>query len=223
MNKLLQLLRQGLSYLMPLTRRVSSEYSGQLEVRLHRGHKELNTVHANYSYGSLERVLRYGLLFAPTKPTEPALVLGMGGGSVVKLLRQERGLTAPVTAVELDAAIIRLAAAEFGIRADAQLQIVCADAFEWVKTAPEASFALVVVDLFLDLDLPAGLHEAGFWRQLHRLILPDGYVLFNLLTTTELWPDGQELPEFLSSLGFIVRDMEVERYNRLLVLHKPAA
>lgn len=223
MNKLLELLRRGLSYVVPLTRRLPSEHSGWLEVTLHRGHKELNTDQANYSYGSLERVLRYGLLFAPTKPTDPALVLGLGGGSVIKLLRQERGLTAPITAVELDAAIIRVAATEFGVRADAQLRIICADALAWVAQAPAAAFGLVVVDLFLGLELPAGLHEAGFWRHLHRVLRPGGYVVFNLLTTTELWPDGQELPEFLDGLGFEVKDMEVETYNRLLVLRKLTA
>jgi len=223
MNKLLELLRHGLSYVVPLTRRLPSEHSGWLEVTLHRGHKELNTAEANYSYGSLERVLRYGLLFAPTAAHEPALVLGLGGGSVIKLLRQERGLTAPITAVELDAAIIRVAATEFGVRADAQLHIICADALAWVAQAPAAAFGLVVVDLFLGLELPAGLHEASFWWHLHRVLRPGGYVVFNLLMTTELWPNGQELPAFLAGLGFEVKDMEVETYNRLLVLHKPSA
>ncbi|RSK46133.1 spermidine synthase [Hymenobacter perfusus] len=222
MNKLLELLRHGLSYVVPLTRRLPSEHSGWLEVTLHRGHKELNTAEANYSYGSLERVLRYGLLFAPIGAQEPALVLGLGGGSVIKLLRQERGLTAPITALELDAAVIEVAATEFGVRPDAQLRIICADALAWVAQAPAAAFGLVVVDLFLGLELPAGLHEAGFWRHLHRVLRPGGYVVFNLLMTTELWPDGQELPEFLAGLGFEVKDLEVETYNRLLVLRKPS-
>lgn len=220
MNNLLQLLRRGLSYVLPLTRRVPSEHSGWLEVTLHRGHKELNTAQANYSYGSLERVLRYGLLFAPTPATVPALVLGLGGGSVIKLLRQERGQTATITAVELDAAVIELAATEFGVRPDAQLRIVQADAFAWVPNALTAAYGLIVVDLFLDLDLPAGLHEAGFWRHLYRLLAPGGYVVFNLLMDAQLWPDGQELPDFLADLGFAVRDMPVEEHNRLLILHK---
>ena len=223
MNKLLNAGRRLLSYVLPLTRRVASEHSGTLRVTLHRGHKVLDTANANYSYGTLQRVLRYGLLFAPAHPTGPVLLLGLGGGSVVPTLRQERGTTGPITAVELDPVVIRVAAEEFGIRAAPGLHIICADAFAWVATAPAAAFELVVVDLFLDLELPAELGDAAFWRQLLRLTRSGGWVLCNLLVTAELWPEGRALPEFLEELGFEVKDIEVEQFNRLLILRKAVA
>lgn len=223
MKKLLNAGRRLLSYVLPLTRRVVSEHSGILRVTLYRGHKVLDTANANYSYGTLQRVLRYGLLFAPVQPTGPVLLLGLGGGSVVPTLRQERGVTGPITAVELDPVVIQVAADEFGIRTGPGLNVICADAFAWVATAPVATFELVVVDLFLDLALPAELGEAGFWQNLLRLTRPGGWVLCNLLVTAELWPDGQYLPEFLEELGFEVKDLEVEQLNRLLILRKVVA
>ncbi|MBT9394978.1 hypothetical protein KLP40_17565 [Hymenobacter sp. NST-14] len=223
MNKLLSAGRRLLSYVLPLTRQVASAHSGTLRVTLYRGHKVLDTAQANYSYGTLQRVLRYGLLFAPAHPTGPVLLLGLGGGSVIPTLRQERGVTGPITAVELDPVVIQVAAEEFGIRTGPGLNVVCADAFVWVATAPAATFELVVVDLFLDLELPAGLGEAAFWRSLWHLTRPGGWVLCNLLVTAEFWPDGRELPEFLAELGFEVRDLAVEQLNRLLILRKAEA
>ncbi len=222
-NPMLNTARHLLSYLVPLTRRVPSAHSGTLEIVLRRGQKVLNTAYANYSYGLLQQVLRYGLRFVPADPAGPVLLLGLGGGSVLPLLRQERKVTGPITALELDPAVIRVAAEEFGVQAGAGLEIVCADAFVWLETAPADTFELVVVDLFLDLELPAELGEGNFWEQLRRVMRPSGWALCNLLTTADLRPDGQQLPEFLAEMGFEVKDMEVEQLNRLLILRKAGA
>ncbi|WP_045689677.1 spermidine synthase [Hymenobacter sp. AT01-02] len=220
MNKLLTALRHVASYLLPIKRRVQSVHSGVVEVVLHEGRKVLDTAHANYSYGSLQRVLRYGLLFTEPAAPGPILVLGLGGGSVVETLRREHQATGPITAVELDPVLIQVADAEFGIRAGAGLDIVCADAFAWVPTAPTAEFRLVIIDLFIDLDLPAGLQAPAFWQHIWRLLQPGGYVLFNTLTKDSLVVAGQDVAAYLPTVGFAVKEVEVEQYNRLLVLHK---
>ena len=96
----------------------------------------------------------------PPIPTGPVLLLGLGGGSVLPRCGRSGSVTGPITALELDPAVIRVAADEFGVQAGAGLEIVCADAFAWLATAPADTFELVVVDLFLDLELPAELGEA---------------------------------------------------------------
>lgn len=210
-------LRHLLSHLMPLTRRVPTAYSGTVEVTLYQGYKVLNTAHANYSYGSLQRVLRYGLQFTPSDPAGPVLVLGLGGGSVVQTLRQERGPATPITAVELDPTMIELAAEEFGIQSDASLRIICADAFRWLPTAPTAGFGLVVVDLFIDLTLPEEVSTTAFWADVWRVVQPGGAVLLNTLLQDPLRIAGQDAAAYLAELGFSVKELEVEA-NRLLVL-----
>lgn len=209
-----------LSYLMPLTRTVQSEVSGPLEVTWRRGRKVLDTRHANYSYGPLQQVLRYGLLFVEPRQASHTLLLGLGGGSVVATLRQELEYQGHITAIELDPVVIGLADNEFGIRPDAQLEIVCADAFAWINTAPAEHFGLIIVDLFVDLNLPAGLQTAGFWQAVWRVLRPSGYVLFNTLTEAPLYVGNDELPAYLARVGFVVKDLEVERLNQLLILRK---
>ncbi|GAB3233668.1 hypothetical protein GCM10027346_21900 [Hymenobacter seoulensis] len=217
MNKLLTSLRYWLSYAMPLKRQVPSRYSNSLMVRLHQGRKTLDTELANYSYGPLQQVLRYGLRFTDTKPHTPVLVLGMGGGSVIETLRQEHRHTGPITAIELDPAVVELAAAEFGIREDAQLHIICTDAFAWLPTAPTAAYGLIVIDLFIDLTLPKGLATPEFWQEIRRVLQPEGAVLFNTLVQAPLYIKEQEVSLYLLEQGFGVKEVEVE-YNRLLVV-----
>ncbi|UOG74384.1 fused MFS/spermidine synthase [Hymenobacter tibetensis] len=220
---MLYLLRRLLSYIVPLTRTVHSPITGQLEITWHHGQKVLDTPHANYSYGSLQRVLRYGLMFVAPEQASHTLLLGLGGGSVVATLRKELQYQGHITAVELDAVMIQLADAEFGIRPDAQLEIVCADAFEWVKSAPKEHFGLIIVDLFVDLYLPDGLRTATFWQALQQLLRPGGYVLANTLTDVPLEVEGEELAIYLEKQGFTVKELEVELLNRLLVLQKAQA
>ncbi|UYZ62819.1 spermidine synthase [Hymenobacter weizhouensis] len=220
MHRLLTRLRHWLSYVVPLTRRVPSQHSGELEITLYQGQKVLNTRHANYSYGGLHQVLRYGLLFTQPPATAPVLVLGLGGGSVVQLLRQELHLHGPITAVELDPAVVSVAADEFGIEASDTLRVVCADAFAWLPTAPADTYGLVVIDLFLDLELPAGLAQASFWRQVHRCLQPGGWVLFNSLLRQDLLIDHVPASDKLPSLGLVVQEQLEVELNRLLVLRR---
>ncbi|WP_375436770.1 spermidine synthase [uncultured Hymenobacter sp.] len=217
---MLILLKRLLSYVMPFTRTVQSTISGPLEVTWYQSRKVLDTRHANYSYGSLQRILRYGLLFVAPERASHTLLLGLGGGSVVATLRQELQYQGYLTAVELDPVMIELADTEFNIRPDAQLEIVCADAFEWVHTAPAGHFGLIIVDLFVDLTLPSGLQTIRFWQELRRVLRPNGYVLFNTLTEVPLYVANEELPTYLESVGFAVKTLEVERLNQLLVLQK---
>lgn len=214
-------LRGWLSYAVPLTHRVPSVHSGELEVTLYQGRKVLNTRHANYSYGSLEQVLHYGLLFTQPSPMAPVLVLGLGGGSVVGLLRDKLTLRGPITAVELDPAVVQVAADEFGIRAGEGLAIVCADAFRWLPTAPAATYGLVVIDLFLGLELPAELGSAEFWQHVRRSLCPGGWVLFNGLLAHTLHIGPEPAAQWLAGQGFVVQEVEVEQ-NHLLVLRGPA-
>ena len=82
------LLKRLLSYLFPFTRRVPSPVSGHLEVTLYNGRKVLDSATANYSYGALQRVLRYGLQQLDLVQVRSILLLGLGGGSVIQTLRK---------------------------------------------------------------------------------------------------------------------------------------
>ena len=50
-------MKKAFSYLWPLTKKVNSEFSGELEVTWLNGKKILDTKNANYSYGALHQIL----------------------------------------------------------------------------------------------------------------------------------------------------------------------
>lgn len=82
-------IKKMLSYIYPISKKIPSPISGTLEVTWYNGKKVLNAKNANYSYGSLQRILKFGLKKVDLSNVTDVLLLGMGGGSVIKTLRDE--------------------------------------------------------------------------------------------------------------------------------------
>ena len=171
-------MKKSLSYLWPLTKNYDSEFSGKLEVTWINGRKVLDSANANYSYGALQEVLDRGLAHTNADRAAPVLVLGLGGGSVIPLLRKKYNYYGKITAVEIDPAIIEIAINEFAIEAHQPLELVCADAETYVNSKEE-KFGLVIIDLFLDLKVPAQFFSEEFWIDLSQLLLPNAKLIFN--------------------------------------------
>lgn len=167
-----------LSYLYPLTKTIKSDYSGTLEITWHNGKKHLNTKNANYSYGSLQRILKFGLEKIELKNTNSVLLLGLGGGSVVKTLRHDFGYSKPITAVDIDPVIIAVAKNEFNLNIFEPLEIVCDDALHFMKTN-QRRFDLIIIDLFVDIEVPKPFMELSFWQDVMNASSTNGSILFN--------------------------------------------
>lgn len=96
--------------------------------------------------GSVWDHLALSALLAPDRAIERVLVLGLGGGAVVHLLRR---IVRPreIVAVELDARRIAVARDYFIVEGD-DIQLVEADAREWLAAHGGPPFQLVIEDLF---------------------------------------------------------------------------
>lgn len=171
-------MKQLLSYIYPVTKTIESKYNGKLEITWYNGKKHLNSANANYSYGSLQRILKYGLEKTELTNVDSILVLGMGGGSVIKTLRTDFNYNSTIDAVELDPVIIDIAKSEFGIIENENLKIHCADAFTFVKTNTKP-FDLIIVDLYIDLSVPDKFLSAEFWDNVLKSKSSKGALLFN--------------------------------------------
>lgn len=167
-----------MSYLWPLTKKVESHYSGNLEITWINGRKVLDSPNANYSYGALHEVLDRGLSQVKAERDKPVLILGLGGGSAVQLLRKKYNYYGKITAVEIDPAVIEIAQSEFELHEHEPLEILCEDALRFVAESSE-KFGLIIIDLFLDLNVPLQFFTADFWNNISRLLANDGKLLFN--------------------------------------------
>ncbi len=172
-------MKKILSYIWPTTRRFSSKVNGILEVTYINGKKVLDTENANYSYGSLQKILEIGLTKVDLKSVENLLLLGMGGGSIIKSLRGTFDYQKNIIAVEIDPEVITLAKDEFGISPSKKLQIIQEDAFEFVKHSKE-TFQLIIIDIFIDLIVPPIFQEKEFCRNVAFILQQNGFIIFNV-------------------------------------------
>lgn len=171
-------MKRLLSYIYPVTKTITSKYSGDLEITWYNGKKHLNSENANYSYGSLQRILKFGLEKVQLSRVNSILILGMGGGSVIETLRADFNYTNTIEAIELDPVIIDIAKTEFGIIENQQLKIHCADAFDFVETNTK-QFDLIIVDLYIDLSVPDQFLSTMFWDHVLNSKSSKGVILFN--------------------------------------------
>lgn len=170
-------MKKLLSYLWPTTRRFSSEINGTLEVTYVNGKKVLDTENANYSYGSLQKILEFGLAKVDLKTVKKTLLLGMGGGSVIHSLKNS-GFSGSILAVEIDPEIIKLGKKEFDIEESENLKIIQQDASEYVKSC-SGIFQLIIIDLFIDLNVPPIFYEKEFCENVLKLVERQGFIIFN--------------------------------------------
>jgi spermidine synthase len=182
------------------------------------GKKSLDIGGANYSYGSLQKVLKKALQALPfNEHHQNILVLGMGAGSIVDTIRNDFLSNAAITLVEIDQVIINIAEKEFGIRDFTNIQIIAQDAAQFVAET-NLQYDLVVVDVFIGDRIPEKFSETEFVKQLAGIIEKKGQLIFNTIFDTF---DEQALDQLLHSMeqeGFQTQlHREVDGSNNIVL------
>lgn len=184
------------------TKRIKSKYNGVLEVTWINGKKILNSENANYSYGALEEVMDFGLARVHVERSAEILILGLGGGNVIELLRKKYRYYGKITAVEIDPVIIEIAVNHFNIKDHKPLELICEDALEYVKGI-SGNFGLIVTDVFVDREVPLQCYAANFWENISRLLNTSGAVIFNAgINSTGEIETNQLLKEMRPQIDF---------------------
>ncbi len=221
----MMLLKKLLSYLYPITLfKAQSNISKSLEVNLSGGELVLDSKNANYSYGSLQRVLRIGLKrigFSKILKMDNILVLGVAGGSVIKTLTDEIGFKSKITGVEIDKDIITIANRFFKLDQIQNLQLVIDDAFEFVLKSRE-KYDLIIIDIFQDTKMPNFLYEDFFKDRILFLLKEKGFVLFNtMILNKEAEEKNKEYVSYYKSKGKRVEVVSnVENFNEIIITEK---
>jgi spermidine synthase len=208
-----------ISWVWPVHLAGTNGRHGPLEVRWEQGRKVLNSTNGNQSFGSLHRVWQrvFAHLELSQHPPKRVLLLGLGAGSVVHILRAELGIPAHITAVEIDPIMTSLAREHFGLDRHVDIEVLVGDAVIQVQMHQQR-YDLIVVDLFDDLDLARGVDTRGFAHGLRERCADDGSVCFNTVS----YDPGSELRctrvhDNLLSVFNGVEEFRTEDLNRVFI------
>ncbi len=212
-----------LSYLYPIT--IYSKYSAiskTIEVTLYNGKTLLNTKNTNYSFGSLQSILKKGLLdigAAEISRMESVLILGVAGGSVVQTLVTDFSFSKNITGVELDSEIIHIANSYFGLDKISNFKCLIQDAEQFVQT-DKNQYDLLIIDIFKDTEMPEFLFQESFITNCKQLLNKNGYILFNTmhLNKSNLSKTEAYLSHFDSNLYETKVLKNIEKYNDVIII-----
>ena len=212
-----------LSYLIPINvLKQESIVNKSLEVTWNNGELVLDTLNTNYSYGSLQRILRIGLLkigFDKIKKYNKILILGVAAGSVIKTLVNEIGFRNEITAVEIDPKTIEIANKYFGLDKIENVEIIIDDAKNFVQNNSE-KYDLIIIDIFQDNFMPKFLFDSSFVNAIISLMANDGNTLFNtmVLNTNDEKRNADYISIFDANKFKVEKISKLEKYNELMIV-----
>ncbi len=215
-------MRNLLSYLFPQNiLKQKSALNGLLEVNLVNGKKILDSSHSNYSFGSLQKILKRGIQEIPLiTESKNILILGMGAGSVVETLRNDFNSNAQIDLVDFDPVIIEIAKQHFNLHLNKNVNLIEADAHQYLKECKQ-QYDLIIVDLFIDNNIPEKFIGTDFVQYLNKQLTKKGSIVYNTMRQTLSPEKRQRLQESFKNLNLLVKTIErVHGTNDLLIIKK---
>lgn len=154
-----------------------------LEVMNHKGKYILNSHNTNYSFGELHIVFDelFQKIDIKKYDFKNVLILGMGAGSIISLLREKYAINCSITAIEKDEIVIELAKKYFNIEKFKSLTIVDADAFEYTRTTTY-KYDLIISDVFVDINVPEKFASNEYLINLKRISNENSCIIYNKMT-----------------------------------------
>jgi hypothetical protein len=176
--------KRWLSYLYPIQLDAwETDIHPELNLDLSRGRFQLSTPNAIYSFEDL--YVNFARAFQRINldklPNKEVLVLGLGLGSVIQLLEQKHHFQGEYTAIEHDEFIAQIAQDLVLSKIDAPITYYNTDAVHYLQMEMDASFGLVVLDIFQDDQIPDYFKSQECLADITDKLHPKGLVLTNRL------------------------------------------
>lgn len=210
------MVKKGLSYLWPIILERAVEHNQYYELQLHNGRILLNSKLANYSYGNLQ--LAFQQMFEEQEivwgKISSALLLGMGLGGVLEIIKHKTAGKCSLTAVEFSATVINWRKQYFEVEGDE----VVHDRAENYIAASREDYDLIVVDVYQEMNVPTIIEDAGFISQLRERLQPGGILIFNKVVSNEA--QEEQFQNLLLKLSSRFKSVQVNHQmgiNRFLI------
>lgn len=183
-----------------------------LEVMKSRGKYVLNSQNANYSFGGLHTI--FDKLFQKIDinkfEIKNVLILGMGAGSIISLLKDKYRINCSITAIEKDEVVIELARKYFNIEKYRSLTIVNANAFEYTRVT-ENKYDLIISDLFIDNLVPKIFASNEYLENLKRISNERCCIMYNKMTEEQI--HKTEMADLLEKFKLIFPGSKIHKFD----------
>jgi spermidine synthase len=191
-----------------------------LQVVIRNGRLLLNTYNANYSYGSLQDAFRFVFkkIKIKDKKVKDILVLGFGCGSVAALFNDYKNIE--ITGVEADEKVLELYEKFFLQKITSELILIESFAEDFITTCNK-TYDLIVVDVFIDIEVPSSIKESSFFQLLQNRLNKNGILIFNFIVLNEKEQIEFEKIEAYFKLNYRkLETIEFMKFNKILVAEK---
>lgn len=179
-------LKRFLSYFFVVTlKKIPSKYNPTLCLQLEAGKLLLNTKNANYSYGNLHKIFEITFKKIELQKINPqkVLILGLGAGSVIRIIQQDYNLNPQITAVEIDSEVIKVLKSWQNLNLNV-CTIIEGDALQTLDSIKE-KYELVIVDLFSDLQMPSYIFSFDFIVKIKKLMSINSICIVNCIVKSK--------------------------------------
>lgn len=205
-------LKNIISYLHPILLEArEGTVTPYLEVVKQNGKNILNSRNANYSFNGLNLIFKqlFKKINLQNYSFKNILILGMGAGNAVELLRETYQIKSPITAIEKDSVVIELAKTHFNIERYKDLTIINGDAFEFVQNCHQ-KYDFIISDLFIDDIVPKIFASKEYIMGLKRITYENACVVYNKIT--EHPTHKQELTRVKEIFDVYFSNVEVHKF-----------
>ncbi len=178
------------------------EVTSRLEVNLRFGKYILDATRVNYSFGSLHKIFTQTLTHykIQNRGIKNVLILGFGVGSVARILQNGYNLNCAITGVEKDKVVIELGKQYFGTADYKKFNLVYDDAYDYVQNNHN-KFDMIIIDLFIEDEVPAKFHDPIFFHYVKVLLSRGGVLFFNKVTNNDkLKAEAENLVKTMSKI-----------------------
>lgn len=192
----------GFSFFPRTVYKTKSKISGSIKIEEQLGKHTLHVGGLIQSGGFVKGIWKKAFQQVQEKlSVSNCLVLGLGGGTVVQLIKS-RYPEARIISVEIDPEIIKVGKKFFELDGIDKLEIINDDAIKWVDDYQKNKFDLVLVDLYIGREFTQKVASEKFLRNLKKLLSEKGIVIFNRLISPNEDLEGfeEKLKKYFSFL-----------------------
>ena len=198
-----RVLKKFSSYFFSRTLKKSgSTFNPQLEVVFEKGKLKLNSRTINYSESGEHTVFQkaFKKFDISKREIKKILILGLGSGGVISVIRNKHNLLCPIVGVEIDPEVVTLSKQYFELDKVEDLTLHIKDAYDFVFTCKD-KYSLITMDAFIDKYVPAKFHEETFLNSLCNLLEDNGILFFNYISIDDRTESGlQTIFQILNKL-----------------------